>query len=96
VIDSYQTGDTFKVVISANDLNTNLRTDSIAETFVVTLTEDTSSTVHTLTVTSNSDGTYTGTHLFQNVDTYTLAITFGGTAINGSPQTAISVAHGLV
>ena len=96
VIDSYQTGDTFKVVISANDLNTNLRTDSNAETFVVTLTEDTSSTVHTLTVTSNLDGTYTGTHLFQNVDTYTLAITFGGTAINGSPQTAISVAHGLV
>lgn len=93
---SYKTGDTFSVTISANDLNTNLRTASTAETFVVTLTEDTSSTAHTLTANSNSDGTYTATHVFSVVDTYTLTITFGGTAINGSPKTAIQVEHGLV
>jgi hypothetical protein len=72
ILDLYETGESMEIVIAANDLNTNLRTASTAETFVVTLTEDTSATAHALTPVSNSDGTYSVSHTFSVVDTYTL------------------------
>lgn len=84
------------MTINANDLNTNLRTASTAETFVATLTEVTSTATHTPAITANGDGTYSFTHLFQVVDDYTLDIKFSSTAIDGSQLSGIVVTEGLV
>jgi hypothetical protein len=59
---AYTAGDTMEFLIYAHDIYGNLRPLSIAEVFVVILTESTSGSSYTCTTTSNSNGTYTVTH----------------------------------
>ena len=93
---SYIAGDIIAFDIIAKDSYGNLRPLSVAETFVATLTEDTSATAIPLTPVSNNDGTYSVSHQITAADSHTLTVTFGGTNLLSTPVTLIAVSVGVV
>lgn len=71
---SYISGEYIVFLIEARDQYGNLRPASIAETFDVELTSDTTSVVTALTYTSNNNGTYTVNYQLTTKDSYTLSV----------------------
>ena len=91
---AYSAGDTILFLIEAKDLNGNLRSASTAETFTVAFTVNSVAT--SVTPTSNTNGTYTVSHMFTTSGTYTLSVQFGGTDLSGTPVNNIEVSVGTV
>ncbi len=88
----YTTGDYIQFIIESRDAYSNLRTLSTTDTYVVTVTGEETSTVHTFqTPTANNNGTYTARLRLTKAEPCTLRVRLGGTDVSGTPITGIQV-----
>lgn len=93
---THTTGESLVFVIESRDQFSNLRTTSLTDVYVVTLTGETSGTVYTAaTPVANKNGTYTAKFMFTIAEPYTLQVKLGGVNVKDTPIPHFKVNVGL-
>lgn len=91
----FVTGETITFIIESRDAFSNLRTTSVSDVYVVTLTGATSGTVWTAsTPVANNNGTYSAHFKFTIAEDYTLRVRLNGVDLFGTPISDIAVRVG--
>jgi hypothetical protein len=92
----HTTGESLVFIIESRDQFSNLRTTSLTDVYVVTLTGETSGTVYTAaTPVANKNGTYTAKFMFTIAESYTLQVKLGGVNVKATPIADFKVNVGL-